>query len=84
MIEPPGAVKGSADEMAAGIKAATAKIPGHTGDAGFKQGLRCLLGGARRLWAACGAGPVPADLPLAMDTRSSNKVVLIPQMGEAA
>ena len=65
MIKPPGAVKGSAHEVAAGIKAATAKMPGHAKSAGFKQGLRCLLGGARRLWATCGTGPVPADLPLA-------------------
>ena len=63
MTEMPGAVRGSAHEMAACIKAA--EMPGQTKGAGFKQGSG-LLGGARLFGTTCGAGPVPADLPLAM------------------
>ena len=79
MNETPRTIEDPPREVAAGIKAA--QIPRRA--KGFKQGLRCILGGARRLWATCGTGPVPTDLPLAAQMRGSKKVIHDPQRGIA-
>ena len=60
MIEPPGAVKGSAHEVAAGVKAATAKMPGHAKERRVQAGIgvpsggrQTALGGLRRGACSC-------------------------------